>query len=179
VIKSRGEILNLRWLKVDLEMGIIMVTDTKSGEDREITICPVLRPEFERLRPSNDSTGFVFPNPKTGKPYTEVKGSFKKALKSAGISNFRFHDRRHTLATRLAEMGASMSIIQRMLGHSSGRMTERYVNPGLDQMRAATDLLASRASKVAPTSENLSHCCPATKASSTVPEYLTHIESVN
>jgi len=174
----RGEIFNLRWSHVDLVKGSITVTQTKSGEDRTIPIFPDVRTELERLRLSSVSTGLVFPNPKTGKPYTEVKGSFRNACERAGILDLHFHDLRHTFSTWLDTMGVGRGTITSFLGHADERMTGRYVNAGWDQMKAVVDRLGSRTGKVVPTGENLSHGCPASEVSP-VPAPLTNAESAN
>ena len=65
---------------------------------------------------------------KTDKNLTTVKGSFTSALERAGIRNFRFHDLRHTAASWLVQGGASLYSVQKILGHSSIRTTQRYVH---------------------------------------------------
>src|SRR5262249_36344947 len=48
------------------------------------------------------------------------------ALKAAGIPNFRFHDLRHTTATRLGEQGVRTRDIASALGHADEQMAQRY-----------------------------------------------------
>lgn len=60
----------------------------------------------------------------------DLDGGFIRLLRSgsAGITRrFRFHDLRHTAACTLASAGVSLQVIQKILGHTSPKMTERYV----------------------------------------------------
>ena len=58
----------------------------------------------------------------------DVKRSFHTALKKAGITNFHFHDLRHTSASHLVMEGASMKTAQEHLEHTSPSMTQRYAH---------------------------------------------------
>lgn len=63
--------------------------------------------------------------------------SFKEACKKARIEGIRFHDLRHTAATRLVEAGIPLHAVAELVGHSSIRMTERYSHPNESVVRAA------------------------------------------
>ena len=56
-----------------------------------------------------------------------ILGSFKTALKKAGIENFRFHDLRRTFATTLLYNNVNIVTISNILGHSSIMMTQKYL----------------------------------------------------
>ena len=58
-----------------------------------------------------------------------MKKSFHTVLKKAGIKNFRFHDLRHTVATRLVEKGIDLTVVQEILGKSKFKTTQRYAHP--------------------------------------------------
>jgi len=139
-----GEILNLTWDRVDIAIGTVTVTKTKSGKDRVLPVNVVLRSEIERLHAENGLSPFVFVNPRTKKPLGSVKTAFKAACRRAGITGFRFHDARHTFASRLVAKGADIITIKALLGHSSVRITERYTHSGRDQKQKAVDLLVEK-----------------------------------
>lgn len=108
------------------------------------------------MGPPKGKTGLVFPNPATGKPYIDVKKSFKLACGKAGIEDLRFHDLRHTFASRLVEAGVDIVTIRDLLGHFSVKMTQRYTHPGKSQKVAAVELLAE---KSVPNGGNPLHPC--------------------
>jgi excisionase family DNA binding protein len=140
----RGEILRLRWEDVDLKVKQIAVKHTKNGKDRFVPINARLLAVLSLLGPPRGKSGFVFPNPATGKPYTEVKKSFKRACDRAGIKGLRFHDLRHTFASRLVEVGVDIVTIRDLLGHFSIKVTQRYTHSGKNQKAAAVELLAQK-----------------------------------
>lgn len=136
----RGEIFNLRWNNIDNGCGFIELLETKSGKSRRIPISEKLMKIFEVL----DKRGeYVFINPDTGQPYTDIKHSFKSVLEKAEINNFRFHDLRHTVATRMLEKGADIRTVQEILGHSSVVVTQRYTHSTPKYKKNAIDLLNS------------------------------------
>ena len=70
------------------------------------------------------------------------KKGFHKALTDAKIFNLRFHDLRHTFATRLADEGVPLSVIAELLGHSDIRMTKRYSHASDKAKREAVQKLS-------------------------------------
>ncbi len=123
----KSEILNLKWERVDLRHGFILLgNDTKNGERREIPLNDSMRATLQRLTRRLDIP-YVFCNPATGKPYTkDLKRSFHTAMRRAGIKDFRFHDLRHTFASHLVMAGVDITTVSRLLGHKSLTMTLRY-----------------------------------------------------
>ena len=136
----QGEILNLKWNNIDFEYNFIELLDTKSGKSRRIPLSNILKNILERLEKTSE---YVFINPKTNKPYTDLKKSFKKVLMNANIENFRFHDLRHTVATRLVEKGIDLVVVQEILGHSKLTTTQRYAHPVPQRKLDAINVLNS------------------------------------
>jgi integrase len=71
-----------------------------------------------------------------------------KALKEAKVKNLRWHDLRHTFATRLVENGVHLSVVQKLCGHSSHNTTTRYAHVDDRQMREAIDSLTAMVSPI-------------------------------
>ena len=88
------------------------------------------------------NSGYVFPNQETGNHIQDVKNSFRAACKEAKIKGLRFHDLRHTAATKMVEAGVDIATVSKILGHSSIMMTMRYAHPGEKTMRTAAEKLA-------------------------------------
>jgi integrase len=100
---------------------------TKNGERLEIPINETLRATLEAL-PRRLDGGYTFYDPKTDKPYQDIKHSFAAARRRAGISDFHFHDLRHTFASHLVMAGVDLTSIKELLGHKDIKMTLRYAH---------------------------------------------------
>jgi integrase len=69
----------------------------------------------------------VFPDATGGRPLS-IRNAFENAVERAGITDFRFHDLRHTAASYLAMNGASLMEIAEVLGHKTLNMVKRYAH---------------------------------------------------
>jgi len=70
-----------------------------------------------------------------------INRQFRKAAEKACIANIRFHDLRHTFASRLVMGGIDIYRAQTLLGHKTARMTQRYAHLSPDFLREAVDTL--------------------------------------
>jgi integrase len=154
-----GEILGMKWCQVDLRRLQIRVERTKSGSIRHIPINEKLSSILGALKAKVGVGEFVFPNDKTGRPLTTVKRGFMTACRKAGIKDLRFHDLRHTFASRLVEGGADLITVKELLGHSSVKITERYTHPSQSLKRSAVESLAQKPPQEAESLKTLSHIC--------------------
>ncbi len=135
----RGEILGLKWERVDLRHGFILLDITKSGKRREIPLNDTLIELFTDM-PHGIESVYVFTN-EDGDPYKSVKRSFKTALRRAGIHDFRFHDLRHTFASHLVMAGADITSVKEVLGHKSLEMTMRYAHLAPEHKKRTVSIL--------------------------------------
>src|ERR1051325_5042346 len=89
---------------------------------------PIVRAALLTLHETSGDAEYVFVNPETGTRYGDVKKSFSAACREASITDFRFHDLRHTFGTRLADAGVDVVKIKELMGHASIVTTMRYIH---------------------------------------------------
>ncbi len=118
----RGELLALTWANIDMAQGTIYILQSKSGKPREIPIVQNLRNILESMGPQEPAAK-VFDI-----PLITLKRHFDKALSVAGIGGFRFHDLRHTFASHFIMKTGNLPALQKLLGHASPIMTQRYAH---------------------------------------------------
>ncbi len=87
------------------------------------------------------SDGYVFINLFTGDKLKDIKKAWGEVLKDAGIENFRFHDLRHTFASKLAMNGVDLNAIRELLGHSDMSMVLRYAHLSPEHLKKAVEQL--------------------------------------
>ncbi len=137
-----GEILSLEWKGVDLFRKTVTIFKSKNKEPRTI---PINETVFEMLKGKakvKSISGLVFHSPTHAKLHiTSIDHAFKKAVKRAKIEDFHFHDLRHTFATRLVQLGKDLYKVQRLLGHKSPLMTQRYAHHYPESLRDAVEVL--------------------------------------
>lgn len=138
----RGEAFNLTWADVDLKNKLITVEgDTsKSGQTRHI---PLNREALETLtkwREQGAPKGFVFPG-QNGSRLDNVKKSWAGLLKLAKVERFRWHDLRHTFASKLVMAGVPLNTVRDLMGHSDIKMTLRYAHLAPGTKAAAVELI--------------------------------------
>jgi integrase len=135
----KGEILSLCWRDVDLANRVITVAafNTKTMRARTISVTARLAKELERLYEQSPKhrDGLVFGI------RDDVKHSFDTVRRAAGLSDLRFHDLRHTAATRLVGLHIPLSEVGRALGHTQANTTYRYVNANIETARRASAAL--------------------------------------
>jgi len=137
------EVLSLEWPHIDLFRKTATVMRSKNGEKRTI---PLNRRAFELLKGKtkvrNIKGDYVFAS-ETGTKVDacNLRRGFYGALKRAGIIDFRFHDLRHTFATRLAQAGIDLYKIAKLLGHKDIKMTQRYSHHCPESLRDGVEVL--------------------------------------
>ena len=142
-----GELAGLRWRDVDLERGRVVVREShgdapKSGHERTVPIPDALRaylplpgPPGHLVFPRRSIKGGRF-DPERDR-IVQPRKALARALARAGIEkHVRFHDLRHTYGTLLVRAGVDVRTVQDVLGHSTMRMTQRYVHLAADPVEA-------------------------------------------
>jgi len=127
----KSEIFSLNWSDVSFndesKTGVITVIG-KGNKRRNIPMTGSIYDLLKMKKSRRQKSVYVFASPMTGGCIVTVDHSFATALEKAGISNFRFHDLRHTFATWMAQRGGDLYALQKLLGHSSIHTTQRYAH---------------------------------------------------
>ena len=146
----RGELFDLRRGDIDFKNGILTVVHGKGEKMRHIPIVPELKEVLER-QPVHVKDGkpspYVFNNPQTSTGWVDIKKAWARALRVAGIRDFRFHDLRHTFASRLVQRGVPIKAVQELLGHADIKMTMRYAHLAPHNLRDAVAVLSKKAKR--------------------------------
>lgn len=135
----KGEILKLVPADLDFENLVINVRafNTKTMRERQVAMSRRLARELRQIVARLPVDADV--------PVFGIKDDFKKAFYAArlavGLTGVRFHDLRHTYATRLVARHLPLSEVGRALGHTQANTTFRYVNADVETARRATALI--------------------------------------
>ncbi len=133
-----GEVQSIRWDNLDMKTGRLELPDTKTGARTHTLPAAALG-----LLADAPNVG---PFPVAGKTdrkpldYRAIGRVFAKACEVAGIEGARLHDLRRTAMTSAARRGASVPLLQDLLGHKTSTMALRYVKMAgdeADQLREA------------------------------------------
>ncbi len=139
----QDEIFGLKWENVILNQrfrhGEITIVG-KGGKRRNIRMNQTVYELLARKRRESKNC-FVFPSPKTGVKIINIDRSFHEALKKAGISNFHFHDLRHTAASWMVQAGVPIYAVKEILGHSQVATTQRYAHQSPEYLESQLGVL--------------------------------------
>ena len=145
----KGEALQACWNQIDLKFGIWTVPMTKNGRPRRIFISSTCRDFLHKLvefRSSFDLSSTdndpLFTNLNSGRPYKCIQTAWMYAKRGCGKEQIRIHDLRHTFASILINNGATIYEVQRLLGHSSVNVTQRYAHLLPNKLCETADLIS-------------------------------------
>lgn len=152
----RQELLDMKWRDIDFAGRNFTVV----GKGEKTRTNPLSSPMLSILQDLKVSLGFVpaqsdhvftyvvkRANKEAGRSRGErlpielhaLKSAYKRAVTKAGVVNFRFHDLRHTAASRLLRSSGNLRIPQRLLGHAKIETTLKYAHVTDDDIRAAME----------------------------------------
>lgn len=125
----RGNALTACWREFDEARGLwnLPAEKTKSGKPQAILLPAEILHLLKTLA-SRQSSDYLFPNPRTGKPYGSLYHAWNRLRSTIGMPQLRMHDLRHTFASLLINAGASLYSVQQSLGHSDPKTTMRYAH---------------------------------------------------
>ena len=138
----KREVLDARWQDFDLTKSIWRIEKTKAGRARHV---PLSEAVIELLGdiPRHPSSEFVFANPRTGLAYVTFFTAWNTARSSVGLQDVRVHDLRHSFASFLVNKGRTLYEVQRLLGHSQSKTTQRYAHLSEQTLLEATNVVGN------------------------------------
>jgi integrase len=140
----RGELLGLRWRDIDFKAGVLTIPKSKNGDARHVPMTSTVRAILSRRARPLDAATLVFPNTEGTRDLRWAKKTVPAALRAARIEDFRFHDLRHTFASRLAMESVDLMTIRDLMGHKTMTMTLRYSHLSPGHRQNAVERLVTR-----------------------------------
>jgi len=122
----RGELLGMRWDHVNLERRTVFLPLTKNGQSRYV---PLSSRAAATLQAMKRASTVVFPI-----TIAALEANFYKAVRRAGLKDVRFHDLRHTAASRMASKLPNVIELAAVTGHTSLQMLKRYYHPKASEL---------------------------------------------
>ena len=150
------EILHLTWDMVDLERGLLLLPDSKSGDKTIVLNAPAQMvlaelPRVDRYvipgKPRRAAPG----RPPESRPRSDLKRPWQLVRKRAGLDasaenprlRVRIHDLRHTFASIGVGSSLGLPIVGKLLGHTQSKTTERYAHLDADPLRKASNAIGN------------------------------------
>jgi integrase/recombinase XerD len=141
----QGEILSLGWADIDFEHKLISISSsqgfvTKTGRFRRVPMSETVFELLSRRKLTASASPFVFHRKGFQLLPSYVQHKFKEYIRTLGFSErLRFHSLRHTFATWLVQEGVNIYEVQKLLGHSSVRVTEVYSHLAASELHSSVN----------------------------------------
>jgi integrase len=135
----RGELLTLQWQDIDLNRGVVTVraSNAKGAQTRHVPLNSEVSHVLRLCHGSAEARiGHVFCGI-DGEALEGTKTSWNSLVKAAKVDEFRFHDLRHTFASKLVMAGVDLNTVRELLGHADLKMTLRYAHLAPEHKAAA------------------------------------------
>lgn len=143
----RGELFSLEWQDIDLKQKTIAVHGEKA-KSKTTRIIPLNNEALAvlirwRNQTEANQRGLVFKSNRTDKRLDNINSAWTALQVDTNLTDFRFHDLRHTFASKLVMKGVDLNTVRELLGHSDIKMTMRYAHLAPEHKAAAVAMLNS------------------------------------
>jgi len=157
------EVLELQWQYLDLNQGVMYlpakINKSKKNlsfqlTDRLVDALKVLKKEAIEDQGTPFVSGYVFLNPKTGRPFTDLRKAWKRCLARADLPMIRIHDIRHLVATySINVLEVPIEKVSHTLGHTDIKITQSYINPRPENAKEVIQSVFDSVENVSPLKE--------------------------
>lgn len=139
-----GEIFKIKWADVNLQDGLISIQDAKGGS-RAAYMTKEVKAMFQAIKPDNNHADELIFKSSSGEMIKQISNSFDRVTNglkfNEGITDRRqkltFHSLRHTFASWLVMQGEPLYTVQKLMGHKTIGLTERYAHLAPDTLKVA------------------------------------------
>jgi integrase len=138
----RNEVTQAEWSYIDWQRCTLFVPKSKNGQPRYIQLNSTAI-ELLKSVPRTNRNLYIFPAPTTGKPMPHLFFPWDRIRKRAELQDFRLHDLRHSFASFLVNDGERLNVVQKLLGHTNPRTTQRYAHLSPDRLGNAAETVAT------------------------------------
>lgn len=142
-----SEAASIRWEDIDWKSSAVYLKTTKGSTPRITALTDDIRAILE---PIKKESGYVFENPKTGRPWGSLRKLFASAAKRAGVRRIYPHLLRHGFGTYCLASTGNIRLVQSILGHRSIKTTEWYTQIAPQMIREGIAQTAFYTGKLIP-----------------------------
>lgn len=141
----QSEILDLKWAQIDFDRRTMTISEQKNHCIDTLPLNGTSIGILRERRDASDGQGdYVFPNTMNERKGTRLLlKAFYVAMRKAKIKHFRFHDLRHTFATRLVQNGVDLYTLQKLGRWKNVTMVQRYAHHHPESLRSAIEVMDS------------------------------------
>lgn len=136
----RNEVLSATWGQFDFENRVWVITKNKNKKKRRfVPLSDGILNLLDQV-PRIEGCEYVFPNMETKQPYKHIFYAWDVVRKRADMPELRMHDLRHSFASFLVNGGRSLYEVQKILGHTQIKTTQRYAHLSPDTLLDAANM---------------------------------------
>lgn len=138
----RDEIAGLRWSEVNIDDGLLVLADSKTGK----SLRPLGRAAVALLKSidRSEDSDFVFPAERGEGHYQGTKSVWAKAIAKANLPGVTPHTLRHTMGSTATSTGEALALTGAILGHANPRSTAIYAHVQMDPARQAAERVSAK-----------------------------------
>ncbi len=138
----KTEVRFLRWEQIDFVEGCIRLSakETKTNQARVVYLTSRAK-EILDAQPRQLHSPYVFVNPDTGQPWSELNKMLRRSCERAGLKGIWFHDLRRSFVTNARRSGVPESVVMKFSGHRTRSVFDRYNIIDEGDLKAAVEQL--------------------------------------
>ncbi|WP_418319952.1 tyrosine-type recombinase/integrase [Piscinibacter sakaiensis] len=135
-----NEAVSARWEHID-RVGRVWRIPAKTSKSKRTRTVPLNDSAMELLDQlgTEDAHDRLFISDRTGRPLTYIQKVWERLRREAGLPHLCIHDLRHQFASFLVNSGRTLYKVQKILGHSSHSVTERYAHLSTSSLMDASN----------------------------------------